>query len=158
MSASTCATRRVVQLPARTTCASPSRFSTSMRGVKWASDAAWLALLRRLINMAVSLNRPRPACRFVSPSAVRRGVLKPMARVLSVAAERFPSAGTFTISRGSKTEAEVIVCVVTEADRTGRGECVPYHHYGESIESVTGAIESVRRAIERGADRGELQR
>ena len=80
-----------------------------------------------------------------------------MARVLSVAAERFPIAGTFTISRGSKTEADVIVCAITEADRTGRGECVPYRHYGETIDSVTGAIESARRAIENGADRSELQ-
>ena len=36
-----------------------------------------------------------------------------MSRVLSVAAERFPIAGTFTISRGSKTEAEVITCTIT---------------------------------------------
>ena len=36
-----------------------------------------------------------------------------MARVISVEAERFPIAGTFTISRGSKTEAEVITCTIS---------------------------------------------
>ena len=39
-----------------------------------------------------------------------------MARVLSVAAERFPIAGVFTISRGSGTEAEVIFCAITQAE------------------------------------------
>jgi L-Ala-D/L-Glu epimerase len=81
-----------------------------------------------------------------------------MPRVLSVAAERFPIAGTFTISRGSKTETEVIVCTIGEAGRKGRGECVPYRRYGETIDSVTAAIERAREAIEGGADRSELQR
>jgi len=81
-----------------------------------------------------------------------------MTRVLSVAAERFPIAGTFTISRESKTEAAVICCTIGEAGAIGRGECVPYRRYGETMESVAGAIESARKAIERGAARAELQR
>ena len=79
-----------------------------------------------------------------------------MARVLSVAAERFPIAGSFTISRGSKTEAEVIACAVSQDGRTGRGECVPYRRYGETMESVAAAIESVRASIEDGCDRDAL--
>ena len=79
-----------------------------------------------------------------------------MRRVLSVAAERFPIAGTFTISRGSKTEAEVIACAVLQDGRTGRGECVPYRRYGETMESVAAAIESVRAAVEDGCDRDAL--
>ena len=79
-----------------------------------------------------------------------------MRRVLSVAAERFPIAGTFTISRGSKTEAEVIACAVSQDGHTGRGECVPYRRYGETMESVAAAIESVRAAIEDGCDRDAL--
>lgn len=81
-----------------------------------------------------------------------------MTRVLSVAAERFPIAGTFTISRGSKTEAEVITCTVADGVAAGRGECVPYRRYGETVESVIEAIEGIRREIERGADRDSLQR
>jgi L-alanine-DL-glutamate epimerase-like enolase superfamily enzyme len=81
-----------------------------------------------------------------------------MARVLSVAAERFPIAGTFTISRGSKTEAEVVCCTIAEGGVSGRGECVPYRHYGETLESVAAAIESARAGIEGGADRASLLR
>lgn len=76
-----------------------------------------------------------------------------MARVISVEAERFPIAGTFTISRGSKTEAEVISCAITENGRTGRGECVPYKRYGETMEGVRGAIEAMRSEIAHGISR-----
>lgn len=79
-----------------------------------------------------------------------------MARKLIVAAEKFPIAGTFTISRGSKTEAEVICCTISEAGATGRGECVPYRRYGETMESVALAIEDARAGIEAGISREEL--
>jgi L-alanine-DL-glutamate epimerase-like enolase superfamily enzyme len=79
-----------------------------------------------------------------------------MARVLSVEVERFPIAGTFTISRGSKTEAEVICCTIREGAFAGRGECVPYRRYGETIDSVVAAIETGRSAIENGIDRKGL--
>ncbi len=81
-----------------------------------------------------------------------------MKRVLSVEAERFPIAGTFTISRGSKTEAEVITCVIRAGDAIGRGECVPYRRYGETIDSVQTEIEQAREAVEQGADRADLVR
>ncbi|TIN69693.1 MAG: dipeptide epimerase, partial [Mesorhizobium sp.] len=70
-----------------------------------------------------------------------------MARVISVEAERFPIAGTFTISRGSKTEAEVISCTIGEGGHLGRGECVPYKRYGETMEGVRDAIEAMRGRI-----------
>lgn len=79
-----------------------------------------------------------------------------MPRVLSVVSECFPIAGTFTISRGSKTEAEVISCTITESGNAGHGECVPYKRYGETMESVRETIEQARRAIEGGASRTEL--
>lgn len=79
-----------------------------------------------------------------------------MSRVLSAISERFPIAGTFTISRGSKTEAEVISVTIAESGAVGRGECVPYKRYGETMESVAEAIEQVRRAIEDGASRSDL--
>jgi L-alanine-DL-glutamate epimerase-like enolase superfamily enzyme len=80
-----------------------------------------------------------------------------MPRRLSVIAQSFPIAGKFTISRGAKTQAEVIMCEIAEGSATGRGECVPYRRYGESMESVTAAVESVRREIEAGASIAELQ-
>lgn len=79
-----------------------------------------------------------------------------MPRVLSVTAETFPIAGTFTISRGSKTEAEVLTCSITDGGFAGNGECVPYKRYGESIESVRAQIISVSAAIAEGADRQAL--
>ncbi len=79
-----------------------------------------------------------------------------MARVISVEAERFPIAGTFTISRGSKTEAEVITCTITDGGHVGRGECVPYKRYGETMEGVHAAIEAMRGQIAGGIDRATL--
>lgn len=79
-----------------------------------------------------------------------------MARVISVEAERFPIAGTFTISRGSKTEAEVITCTIGDGAQRGRGECVPYKRYGESMEGVRDAIEAMRKPIADGISRTAL--
>ena len=76
-----------------------------------------------------------------------------MARVISVEAERFPIAGTFTISRGSKTEAEVITCTISEGGHSGRGECVPYKRYGETMDGVRDAIEAMRDRIAGGISR-----
>src|SRR3954451_8251951 len=79
-----------------------------------------------------------------------------MARVISVEAERFPIAGTFTISRGSKTEAEVITCTIRQNGHVGRGECVPYKRYGETMDGVSGAIAAMRDRIAGGMDRAAL--
>ncbi len=76
---------------------------------------------------------------------------------LSVRVERFPIAGSFVISRGAKTEASVVVATLEADGLRGRGECVPYGRYGESVESVLAAIESVRPALEAGAGRIDLQ-
>lgn len=78
-------------------------------------------------------------------------------RKLSIAVERFPIAGTFTISRGSKTEAVVVVATIGEGAVSGRGEGVPYAHYGESVDSVVAQIESARQFIEDGGDRFALR-
>jgi L-alanine-DL-glutamate epimerase-like enolase superfamily enzyme len=79
-----------------------------------------------------------------------------MTRVLLVEVERFPIAVPFTISRGSKTEAEVICCAIREGDHVGCGECVPYRRYGETIDTVLATIEEMRAEIARGIDRQQL--
>ena len=76
---------------------------------------------------------------------------------LAAAAERFPIAGRFVISRGAKTQAEVVVATVEDGAARGRGECVPYARYGETVGSVLAQIESVRGAVERDPDRQALQ-
>ena len=78
-------------------------------------------------------------------------------RRLSVAVERYPLAAPFTIARGSRTEAIVIVVTIEDGSVRGRGECVPYARYGETVESVHAQIEGIREAVEARLDRDGLQ-
>lgn len=68
---------------------------------------------------------------------------------LSVTADRFALAEVFTISRGSKTHAEVLTVRAFDGGSMGQGECVPYARYGESLESVTAEIEGLPDGIAR---------
>lgn len=78
---------------------------------------------------------------------------------LTVEIERWPIAGRFTIARGSKTEAVVVVASLRAANGAiGRGECVPYPRYGETVESVEDALKSAVAAVSRGVDRETLRR
>jgi len=70
---------------------------------------------------------------------------------LTVQAERWPIAGTFTIARGSKTEAHVVVATVEAGDHRGRGEAVPYGRYSETIDSVLAQIEGLPAVFDRAA-------
>lgn len=83
--------------------------------------------------------------------------MKRPAPALSVKIERWPIAGRFAISRGSKTEAAVVVATIADGDLIGRGECVPYARYGESISGVLATIASLTPKIREGMTRGELQ-
>jgi L-alanine-DL-glutamate epimerase-like enolase superfamily enzyme len=75
---------------------------------------------------------------------------------LSLRIERWPLERAFTISRGAKTEAVVVVAELDDGDR-GRGEAVPYARYGETPEGVVAAIEALRPALWEGLDRAALQ-
>ncbi|MBB4290112.1 L-alanine-DL-glutamate epimerase-like enolase superfamily enzyme [Rhizobium leguminosarum] len=79
-----------------------------------------------------------------------------MPRTLDIQMNSFPIAGTFTISRGAKTEAEVITCMLIENGARGLGECVPYRRYGETMESVFAQIEATRPLVEAGISRHDL--
>jgi len=79
-------------------------------------------------------------------------------RTLAAARESWPIRGRFNISRGAKTESVVVVASVAEGGKTGRGECVPYARYGESIDSVLAQIEAARSVVEAGGDRAALAR
>lgn len=76
---------------------------------------------------------------------------------LTVRAESWPIRGVFRISRGARTEARVVVATVVEDHHAGRGECVPYPRYGESVEDVVTMIEELHDAIADGLDRVRLQ-
>jgi len=79
-----------------------------------------------------------------------------MSRVLTVAAESFPIDGTFTIYRGSRTESEVLTCTIAAGARSGRGECVPYRRYGETMACVRGEMEAMAAAVAAGITRQDL--
>jgi len=69
--------------------------------------------------------------------------------MLVVTRDRFRLAEVFTISRGSRTEAKVLTVQVTRDGVTGRGECVPYARYGETLDSVAAQIEGLPPGITR---------
>jgi L-alanine-DL-glutamate epimerase-like enolase superfamily enzyme len=71
--------------------------------------------------------------------------------------ERWPIAGTFTISRGAKTEAVTVVAEVRRGGLIGRGECVPYPRYGETAEATLAALQAMQDPLSRGLDRQALQ-
>lgn len=76
-------------------------------------------------------------------SASRVGVLPK----LIVRHESWPLAKTFAISRGTKNSAETVVATLTGDGVIGRGECVPYPHYGESVAGVVAALEALGPAL-----------
>jgi L-alanine-DL-glutamate epimerase-like enolase superfamily enzyme len=75
---------------------------------------------------------------------------------LVLARESWPIAGAFNISRGSKTTAEVVVASLEASGCRGRGECVPYARYGETVTGVVQALEDRRSEIERGLVPSEI--
>ncbi|MEO4041740.1 N-acetyl-D-Glu racemase DgcA [Hoeflea sp. CAU 1731] len=78
-------------------------------------------------------------------------------RSLAVEETVFRLAETFTISRGSRDQANVITVSITEDGHTGFGECVPYARYDETVGGVIAAIKAHQPDIEAGATRAELQ-
>ncbi len=62
---------------------------------------------------------------------------------ITVTRDVFRLAQVFTISRGSRTEAQVLTVKVEKNGVTGWGECVPYARYNETLDSVTAEIESL---------------
>jgi L-Ala-D/L-Glu epimerase len=85
--------------------------------------------------------------------------------MLTVTPETFRLAQTFTIARGSKTAAHVLTVAITRGGVTGRGECVPYARYGETLDSVAAQIaglpadilrEGLQQALPPGAARNAV--
>lgn len=64
---------------------------------------------------------------------------------LRIRPERLALRAPFRISRGVKTHAEVVVAELAAGGFVGRGECVPYARYGETIASVVAQLETAAR-------------
>ncbi|MGR3758200.1 MAG: N-acetyl-D-Glu racemase DgcA [Tranquillimonas sp.] len=62
---------------------------------------------------------------------------------LDIACDSFRLTEVFTISRGSRDAARVLTVTVARDGATGRGECVPYSRYGETLDSVARQIASL---------------
>jgi len=74
---------------------------------------------------------------------------------VEVREEIWPLKKVFRISRGSHTEAQVVVVTVANDEHIGRGEGVPIKRYAQSVESVLAQIESIK--AEKKLDRQRLQ-
>src|SRR5213596_2204577 len=61
----------------------------------------------------------------------------------------------FRISRGSRTEARIVVVTMSDGEHIGRGEGVPLARYNQSTASVLAQIESI--SCEKHLDRQRLQ-
>jgi len=72
------------------------------------------------------------------PEAFRESPMPPLA--IDAIVETWPITGTFTIARGAKREARIVIARVSDGERVGRGECVPYARYGEDVEDVRARI------------------
>jgi L-alanine-DL-glutamate epimerase-like enolase superfamily enzyme len=72
---------------------------------------------------------------------------------ITVEKDVFPLAQVFTISRGSRTQAQVLTVRVVRDGVMGWGECVPYARYDETLESVTQEI----LGLPDGVTRAQLQ-
>ena len=57
-----------------------------------------------------------------------------MIALKTVRVERFAVDGSFIISRGAKTEVDVVYCEVTDGTHVGRGEGTPIYYEGETAE------------------------
>ncbi len=71
--------------------------------------------------------------------------------MISVSQDKFRLAETFTIARGSRDEALVLTATVARDGVLGRGECVPYARYGETLESVATQVSSLPGDVTRAA-------
>ncbi|WP_170377401.1 N-acetyl-D-Glu racemase DgcA [Ruegeria atlantica] len=68
---------------------------------------------------------------------------------IDVSRDVFRLAQVFTISRGSRTEANVLTVRVSDGAHQGWGECVPYARYNETLESVEAEIAGLPQTFDR---------
>jgi len=77
-------------------------------------------------------------------------------RSVKVYEEAWPLHSPFVISRGSRSEACVVVVEIEEDGVKGVGECTPYPRYGESLASVMAQIMALVPELQKGLTRATL--
>ena len=75
---------------------------------------------------------------------------------IDVQRDVFRMAQVFTISRGSRSEAQVLTATIHDSAVKGWGECVPYARYGETLGSVEAQIAGLPEGVTRDALQGLL--
>jgi len=78
-------------------------------------------------------------------------------RSVKVYEEAWPLHTPFVISRGSRSEACVVVVEIEEEGIKGVGECTPYPRFGESLASVMAQIMTLVPDLQTGLTREALQ-
>ena len=71
---------------------------------------------------------------------------------LSISTRTYRTHKPFRIARGEKSTAEQVIVEIRDGIHKGRGACVPYGRYGESLAGVMADIERVREQIEHTPD------
>ena len=74
---------------------------------------------------------------------------------ISATKETWPLKETFRISRGSRTETQLVEVTISDGQYTGHGEGAPIRRYHQTCESVLAQIEAIGR--EKNLDRQKLQ-
>ncbi len=77
---------------------------------------------------------------------------------LNVRKQTWPIDGSFAISRGSRSEVNTVIVELIDGDYCGQAECVPYAHYGETVQSVLAQIEQIRSSLENGSNQADIQK
>ncbi len=77
---------------------------------------------------------------------------------LHVETRSWPLRQAFTISRGARSHADVVCVTLSDPPHQGRGECVPYARYSETLTGVVDEIRSLEGDLHDGLDRQALQR
>ncbi len=67
---------------------------------------------------------------------------------ISATVERWPVAGQFIISRGSKTHVDVLVVAASSNGMVGLGEATAIYYHGETAESCLGQVERLIEPLE----------
>ncbi|MEP2640712.1 N-acetyl-D-Glu racemase DgcA [Roseobacter sp.] len=70
---------------------------------------------------------------------------------IEISRDVFRLAEVFTISRGSRTQADVLTVRLDDGHHVGWGECVPYARYNETLDSVTSEIAGLPGDVTRAA-------
>lgn len=76
---------------------------------------------------------------------------------LDIEVKAWPLKSVFNISRGKKSKAETVIVTLTDGKAVGKGECVPYGRYGETVNGVVDLLKSVTTHFISQPDQARIQ-